>query len=96
MFSKVRMIVVLAFVFAFGAVAAGAQPSPPHRPHAHAAGFFDTLRVGIAAWLGEDAGRLSAIRGGEGSQMDPNGSPKQITGTILPPPPVLPCQGSSC
>jgi len=95
MFSKVRMIVVLAFVFAFGAVAAGAQPSPSHRPHSHAAGFFDTLRAGLAAWLGGDGAKLSAVRGGEGSQLDPSGAPKQLTGTTLPPV-AVPCGNSLC
>jgi hypothetical protein len=90
MHSKVRMSAALAVALALAAGTAQALPRPTHPPHPAApAGLVDAARAWLASWFpGAGGGQLSAIKGREGSTIDPNGSPRSI-GT-LPTPSTLP------
>jgi hypothetical protein len=89
MHSKVRMSAALAVALALAAGTAQALPRPTHPPHPAApAGLVDAARAWLASWFpGAASGQLSAIRGGEGASIDPNGSPR-VVGT--PPTYTLP------
>lgn len=96
MHSKVRMSAALAVALALAAGTAQALPRPTHPPHpaATSAGLVDAARAWLASWFpGAASGQLSAVRGREGSNIDPNGSPRSIGTLPMPgtvPPTSLP------
>lgn len=96
MCSNVRTIAALAVALGLAAGAAQALSPPTHRPQPTVApapaGLVDVARAWLASWLsGAGNGRLSAIKGHEGSQIDPNGA----SAHALNPPPTIPLPGGS-
>jgi hypothetical protein len=100
MCSKVRRIAALAIALALAAGAARALPPPAHRPQPTAApaaaGLADAARVWLTSWFrGPGGERLSALKGKEGSFIDPNGLLINILKILKPPTVTTPQPGST-
>jgi len=89
---NVRMIAAFVLALTLGTGAARALPPParaPQIPTAPTVGIFEASRAWLASLFGlggADRGRLSAVRGSEGSHLDPDGL-LSILPPLLPPPP---------